>query len=570
MSVDGSSAIDLVLMTVGYWAVDRLIRDDGLVRTLKRLGFRTERECLVVVTTALALVAPFWSWRPLPGGESVRILATAVVAFLSWKAATKDVDVVLGEKHTVARAVLVACAVGAWWSPAFVLAAALLLTTPFSLWEHHATLPMRVLLATVAFAALSIAFVGVPSVMADAAILFWFVVTIQVSHYLITALAKAWLGPRWNSWPRENRLHHIAASAYSWGWMRFLPWATWRRVVHTVRRFERPMQASVFAVEALSPLALLHPDVAVALCVVWSCFHLGVFALSGLLFWDWILTNLAIAAAVILLPPDVTAQAFGPLQTLVAIVFMVAFPLRHKLWRPMPLGWWDTPFTQRVHWHAHGESGRVYGLYANFWCPHERLFGKVNACYLTPVPVMTYHLGEVWKHELRDALRAAGPSPEKLDELRAEFGIEPRSDELAENHVAYIRRLFYELNRGARKQVLPNALRWLKAPGGQCFYWGSLPGYRRQEPVTKVTLRYREEYYDGESLVRLEDLQILEIPIDDSCAQVAPVRPPTPKRIDDLLLEHAQGKLIDLPSFGDGQFVNADDGKSRGETMPAE
>ena len=31
--------------------------------------------------------------------------------------------------------------------------------------------------------------------------------------------------------------------------------------------------------------------------------------------------------------------------------------------------------------------------------------------------------------------------------------------------------------------------------------------------------------------------------------------------IDDLLLEHARGKLIELPSFGTGGFVRADDGK---------
>jgi len=29
-----------------------------------------------------------------------------------------------------------------------------------------------------------------------------------------------------------------------------------------------------------------------------------------------------------------------------------------------------------MHWHAHGESGEIYGLYANFWGPHERLFGE--------------------------------------------------------------------------------------------------------------------------------------------------------------------------------------------------
>lgn len=570
MSLGGFDAINLVLMTVGYWVADRWIRADGFVRTLARVGVRRETAVVLASTVPWAVVAMVWRWEAMPGGQSVRVLVAVVTGFLAWKAATKDIDVVIGEAHGLARVLLVGCAVGVWWSPAFAIAGALLLSTPFALWEHHATLPMRVLLATVTFVVLSTVLQGIPELMANPAILFWFVLTIQVSHYVITALAKGWLGPHWTSWPRDNRLHHIAASAYAWGWLRFIPWPAWRRVVHTAQRFERPMQASVFAVEALAPVALLDPNVAVAMCVVWSLFHIGVFALSGLLFWDWILTNLTVAAAILLLPAAVTLQVFGPWQMLAAMVFMVAFPLRHKLWRPMPLGWWDTPLTQRVHWHAHGESGLVYGLYANFWCPHERLFGKVNACYLAPVPVMTYHLGEVWKHELRDAIRAAGADKRAIDAVRAEFGIEPRSDALSENHVAYIRRLFYELNRGVRKHVLPRSLRWLKAPGGQCFYWGELPAYRRQEPVTKVSLHYREEYYDGDRLVRLEDQPILDIDIDDTCAEVAAVRAPTPKMIDDLLLRHGQGKLIDLPNFGDGHFVDADDGKYQGEVTPAE
>lgn len=565
MALDGYDIANLALMTGGYWLADRLIRGDGIVRALGRAGVHREHATVLLLTLPLLVVAPFWPWSAMPGAPSVRLLAGAVAAFLTWKATTKDIDPVTGETHRLARILLIACAVGTWWSPAFVVATAFLLTMPFALWEHHSTLPMRVLLAAVAFLVLSAGFAGSDALMADAAILFWFVLTIEISHYVITAIAKAWLGPRWNSWHRDNQLHHIAASAYSWGWMRFVPWSMWRRVVYAVRRFERPMQTLVFAVEALAPLALLHPDAAVGMCVAWSCFHLGVFALSGLLFWDWILTNLTVAAAILLLPATVTAQVFGPFQTLAAVVFLVLFPLRHRLWRPMPLGWWDTPFTQRVHWRAHGASGKAYGLYANFWCPHERLFGKVNACYLTPVPVMTYHLGEVWKHELRDALRAAGPDPIKLDAVRAEYGIEPRSEELAKNHVDYIRRLFYELNGGANKHVLPRSLRFLKAPGGQCFYWGDLPAYRRQEKVTKVTLHYREEYFDGEKHVRLRDEEILGIPIDETCAEAPRVRAPTPKRIDDLLLEHARGRLIDLPSFGEGRFIEADDGKSHGE-----
>jgi len=560
MTLTVFDAIDLGLMTAGYWAADRLVRATGLVHVLSRIGVSGETGTTLLLAMPFFAAAPFWSWTNMAGSPSVRVLAGVVVGFLVWKAVTKDIDIVTGNAHRLARVLVLACAVGVWWSPSFVCAAALLLTTPFALWEHHATMPMRILLATVAFLALSTGLASAPGVMANAAVLFWFVVTIQASHYVITAIAKGWLGPRWSSWHRDNHLHHIAASAYSWGWMRFLPWSTWRRVVHAVRRFEKPMQASVFAIEALAPLALLHEYLAVGMSITWSCFHLGVFALSGLLFWDWILANLAVAGAILMLPADVTAVAFGPLQAFVGLVFLVVFPLRHKLWRPMPLGWWDTPFTQRVHWRAHGESGKVYGLYANFWCPHERLFGKVNACYLTPTPVMTYHLGEVWKHELRDALRAAGPDPNKLDAVRAEYGIEPRSEDLAENHVQYIRRLFHELNHGANKRIVPRALRFLKAPGGQCFYWGDLPAYCGQEPITKVTLHYREEYYDGNELVRLRDEEILEIPIDESCAEAPRVKAPTPKQIDDLLLEHAKGKLIDLPGFGEGHYVQADDG----------
>ena len=561
--LDGYDAIALALMTAGYWLADGLVRRDGALRALQRLGLGGERTAGFVAVLGFLSLAPFWSWSLVPDDVSVRLLAGGLSAFLAWKAATKDVDVVIGETLIPERLLLLVCAVGVWWSPACAFAAAILLTSSFALWEHHATLPMRILLATLTFIALGTALAPAPRLMTDASVLIWFVVTIQASHYVITALAKGWLGPRWSSWHRDNHLHHIAASAYSWGWMRFLPWSRWRRVIHAVRRFERPMQTAVFAIEALAPLALLDARLAIGMCIAWSCFHLGVFALSGLLFWDWILANATVAIAIYLLPSEVAAHAFGPLQTLVAIAFMLAFPLRHKLWRPMPLGWWDTPFTQRIHWRAHGESGAVYGLYASFWCPHERLFGKVNACYLAPVPVMTYHLGEVWKRELRDALRAAGPSLERLDEVRAEFGIEPRSDELAENHVQYIRRLFHELNQGTRKHVVPRALRFFKAPGGQCFYWGDLPPYREQEKVVKVSLHYREEYYDGDEHVRLRDDEVLAIPIDAACANAPRVRAPTPKMIDDLLLEHGKGKLIDLPSFGEGSFVEADDGKYR-------
>ena len=81
--------------------------------------------------------------------------------------------------------------------------------------------------------------------------------------------------------------------------------------------------------------------------------------------------------------------------------------------------------------------------------------------------------------------------------VRAESGCEPRCEERTRNHQNYLRRFFAELNAGAKKSPLPRWLRWAKAPGDQLFYWGDLPRYRRQEPVTEVSLLPRAGYpYD--------------------------------------------------------------------------
>lgn len=459
-----SALASLALLTAAYWLVDLAVRRDGILHLLRRFGLPSPSWGITFCLLPCLAAAPFWRWDPIAQGESLRLLGATLTALLAWQAATRDHDPVVAGPRGKLRLLLLGLAAGVYASPAFLLATGFLLTTPFGLWQHHATLPMRLVQALMAqalllpLAALHLFTTGL---LADPAVPIFFLFTIAISHYLITALAKILLGPSWHSWATSNRLHHLAASAYSWGWARFLPWSTWLRFIHVLRRVEKPMQVLAFALELLSPLALLHPTAAIGFCLAWAGFHLGVFAVSGLLFWDWMLTDLALAVTVLLLPPSVAEAAFGPWQTVAAFVFMALFPLRHKLWKPMPLGWYDTPFTQRIHWRVRGRSGREYGLYNDFMCPHERLYGKVNGCFLAPMPVFTYHLGEVWKPELRDAIRAAGDDParleERLDVIRDRYGIHPRCGERSARRPALVEsagRSDFLLGRPAR---LPEA-----------------------------------------------------------------------------------------------------------------
>jgi hypothetical protein len=549
-----SLLLSIALLTVAYAGVHRLVREGRWWR-------RTRGPAqLPLAVLPWALLSPWWTWSSVPDGAAVRAVTGIVVAALAWKAATRDRDVVALRSMLPERAIVVACAVGVWLSPAFLMPALLLFGAPFSLWEHHATMPMRALMAIAAWLGLAAL---PPMGIADASALFWFLLTIQSSHYVITAIAKAWLGPKPWSWVTDNRIHYLAANAWGWGWARWLPWSTWRRVVDAVKPVERPAQGFAFGIEALAPLALLDVRLAAAFGVAWAGFHLGVFALSGLLFWEWVVLDLAIAGALGMLPASTSAAAFGVGPAVLSAAFLVAFPLRHKLWKPMPLGWWDTPLTQRMHWLAHGESGVEYEVYANGWGPHERLFGKVHGCFLAPRPVLTYHLGEGWKRELRDAIIAAGADAEALEFVRRRYGVLPRDEQMAADHVAFLHRFFWMRNEGVSPAVLPRWLRWAKAPGGQCFYGGDRPAYRGQERIVRFEVRYREEAYDGAQRRLIHEQTVLAADVDPDRARAAVgVRVPTPKDIDDLLLRHAVGRLIDLPDFGGG-FVQADDGQRR-------
>ena len=66
----------------------------------------------------------------------------------------------------------------------------------------------------------------------------------------------------------------------------------------------------------------------------------------------------------------------------------------------------------------------------------------------------------------------------------------------------YLTTFLRQFNAGHRKSVVPL---WLKAPGGQWFYWGKLPRFKGQEPIEELVVHYREQYFDGERIHLLID-----------------------------------------------------------------
>ncbi|MEM6531698.1 MAG: hypothetical protein AAF654_03710 [Myxococcota bacterium] len=533
-------AAQVLALLLAYWISDVLFRREAFFKLVKRIG-ASHRVSSYLLAAAAAALTLFFPWPEEVG--HLAIFGSIHASMMAWKSGTDDIDIARGEAWWAERAMLLACGIGAWFSPAWIPLQMHLTSRPFIGWKHHGSLPLRVMQLCFAFAVLALTG-WVTDISAFLVALFMML----GSHYVPTAIAKSLLGPRWYSWMLDNKLFYVAASSYRWGWARFLTPKAWTRVLKVFEFLNRPMQIAAWVAEAASPLMLLHPNAALGLCGTIAVFHVAVFISTGIFFWEWTVTNILVIGLVLTTAPEVLDISFGILPWVMSAMLMVALPLRGKLWDPNPLGWWDTPLTQRVSWRVVGESGTVYGLHNDFMCPHERNYGRVHGCFMIDEIVFTYHLGEVWRIDLRDDIRSLRDHPERLSEIRAKYGISVAEPNQAAQHERYLKRFLQQLNRGARKHVFPRWLRWLKAPGGQFYYWGDRPSFKGQEKAVEVQFWYTEEYWDGEVHHQFQEKMLNSFQVEEELVE-EPCEECDEKVIDAMVIQRANGRLVFAPEW---------------------
>ncbi|AWK08294.1 hypothetical protein DDQ41_04360 [Streptomyces spongiicola] len=464
----------------------------------------------LAVIAAVIVIAPL-SLRPssLPG--PLHWFVVSVIALLTWRGATSDYDVTLpiGPQRRDKLLLLFLAVASILWAPA-LLAWIAVFCGKLRGWQHHAMMPVRLLKAYVAWFVVTA--VLAPSSSDSTAGLVLVLGCVSLSHYVKPAWSKVRLGPRPWSWAWHNRTHYLMASAYSWGWARFLPSGKVSRLLRRARVVDRPVNILTMVVEAAGLVAFLDRRLLIAILVTTALFNLAVALASGILFWENIAANTGLATAFGLLPETGYDTAFGWPAALVALT-VILLSAADLLWQPWHLGWWDSPFTARVHWQVETVSGAARGLYNDYMCPYEREFGRVEGYFLTDEPVLHGHLGIVWDRRLRDLLVQAGGDPSQLHQLKQTYGRTHRNEERSAVHVAFLTAMFTRLNAGTRKSPLSRWLRRLKAPGGQLYRWGDLPAYHGEEPVRRITIRYEECCYLPEAgdFVLLADGVVREI-----------------------------------------------------------
>lgn len=426
---------------------------------------------------------------PLGPGPLGWVVAT-VVALLTWQGTTSDYDVTqpIPPQRRDKLLLLALAILSGLWPPLLLLWLARYCGRLRG-WKHHAMMPLRLIKAYVAWLPASVAF----DPAASRSGLLLVLGCVSLSHYVKPAWSKLRLGPRPWSWAWDNRTHYLIASAYCWGWARFLRPATLARLLGPISRLNRPLNILTLTVETAGLIAFLDRRLLVAALAATVLFSLAVAVGSGIFFWENVASNASFAIAASTLPNSYNAAFGWPAVALAALVMVLS--VADLLWQPWHLAWWDTPYTARVHWEIETASGARKGLYNNFMCPYEREFGRVEGYFLTDEPVLHGHLGIVWDETLRERLALAEGDLGELHVLKQHYGAAQRNEHLARQHNAFLTAMFTRLNSGVPKGPLPRRLRSLKAPGGQLYYWGDLPAYRGEETVRRITIRYQERCY---------------------------------------------------------------------------
>lgn len=462
----------------------------------------------------------FFSWHLYTEESGIQILTLSIATLLSWKYLLSDIDLATLQTLYWERVLLFFSLALLIYSPAGLFLFLFVSVNYFKAWLHHNHLPIRILQSVLTFSIVASVFsaatqifeTAAPSPEKNSSLLLVIICAVYASHYFVPGVTKMLLGKGRKVWAIHNRLHHIVASSYSWGWLKFLPEEIVIRIVRLLRPLDIPLQMGTLILELAFIFLLADPLLPWILVPGAILMHAMIFLTTGILFWEFMCVN----ALLLLLTPlagSFTNDPFFTLEhSLLFSALLLVLPLtKVRLFTPNGLAWWDTPLAGRIHWLVTGESGKKYGLYNNVMQPHERAFGRVYAWFLTDTAIPYTHLGEVKNWHLCKDIRNSAGEPSKIQRIREAYGTKYRDQTKEKEHDEYLKAFFRNYNAGKKQSIVPSPLTLLKCPGGQCYYWGDHEAFRGQEKVRSISVEFKESFFDGTRFISTEYQALKEI-----------------------------------------------------------
>lgn len=444
----------------------------------------------------------------------LKIFALGAAGVMTWQFSTYARNFYVDRLHLADRLVLVALfgliALHPLAIPAFVVCAIVIIRQ----FDHPRCLHYNWTETLLPFDALGMLGAAIPCVatgVVDPASAAIAVVGVQAAEYVIAGLAKLRLpvGPTW--WILRNPLGNLLMTAAANGFLARVPEERLAGPARLINRYSVLAAIGTLMIEVGAIFMLLDFRLAILLTAGYLLLHTCILLSSGVFFWKWMVTDVAILAMLSLIVSTGHAGAvFGLWPFLVTVGIVILSPW---ICRPSWLGWTDTGFTNFFRFEVVTPMGDRLEIPRHAFAPLDVSFCQSRFFFMAPRPTLVGTFGcntrmDASSAALSRALIDAKGDTAAIEQIRRTLGRRVHRAGAAE-----------QLTRLLRKRVESFAPRgpWRRlTPPKHILVSPRMEPYTGQQPIDRIDIRYVEACFDGQRNRVITDEVVRSIPWEDA------------------------------------------------------
>lgn len=442
-------------------------------------------------------------WSQWEHGRVIQILMGTAAFVLAWPYATYDYNLLLDRWHALDRILIVVLFGAIWWRPLFVwpfLIVVLGVAMQFNqaIGPHLWAAPDQAFHLLILFCAFQLygAVLGRREVVP-----FLLLVGCMVAlHYWPSAYIKLRIGWLW-----ENQIQFLLPGTYANGWWAGVSGETIARVTNALSALNPLMKVFTLSVECGLVLFFWKRRVAMVLLGMAMALHVGIFLISGIFFWQWIVFEFCL---LVVLWKTTSFRQEGLFSAETAAVTAVIIVSSHWWLGAVALTWFDSRASNSYRLEAVGESGKRYLIPPRMLAPFEQTYMVARFHPLSEEPVLDVHWSATKDQKLARQLNEARSAEQVLaiEEQMGRVKFDPkRREEVARFLQQFFRNIHHRRDERRR-------LHWIAAPRG---IW-TLPEdgeYRYQEPLKSLDFVQVLTFFDGTTVQTVRSRTVLSVKI---------------------------------------------------------
>lgn len=466
------------------------------------LGWRSLFWLAVAGIVAVRWRKAIHGWDAWDHGMALKWLAVVCAVVLTWPSVTYDYNYYFDRWHGVDRMVLAVFCVGIIWRPVFLIPF-LLVFFPIA-WQFHFplggiswaahSLPYHCLMLFGAFYVVSLC----TKIRSAAPVLYLACCLIPI-HYWPAGFSKVASG-----WMLHDQVAYLLPSTYANGWAPFLTPEGVGTVTNLAAAVNPMLKLLTFFAECLCIFILWRRGTAIAVLMIWICFHTGIFLMSGICFWQWVLIEICLLVLLFRSPAFRIDWIFSRGGLLLSLLLILS---SERFLKPVRLTWADARATNTYRWYATGESGQRYHLPPRFFAPYDYDFTLSRFSYLSREPAMGITWGAA-SRPLAEMLHGV-TTPDEILEIEDEVKIDLFSHERTETFSDFVRVFVDGINEYPDRKM---AFRWARAPR-LLWTFGDDTEYAYHEPIHSVEAVQVLSFFDGDSYRVIRERSVFKIDI---------------------------------------------------------